>query len=127
AADYRAACDETTRMVLKVHPSNYRVTGFTEEASLEELRALATDTGVPLGFDAGSGLLDSRTPWLSGPPPPWLAGEPGVRQSLEAGADLVTFSGDKLLAGPQAGIILGGKAAVDRVRSHPVSRAMRID
>jgi L-seryl-tRNA(Ser) seleniumtransferase len=127
AADYRAACDDTTRMLLKVHPSNYRVTGFTEEASLEQLRELATGSGVPLVFDAGSGLLDTRAPWLPGPPPPWLAGEPGVRQSLEAGADLVMFSGDKLLGGPQAGIIVGRRSVVDRVRTHPVSRAMRID
>lgn len=126
-ADYAAAVDDTTRMVLKVHPSNYRVTGFSEDAPLGALRSLADEHGLPLVFDVGSGLLDETTPWLDGPPPAWTAGEPGVRQSLEEGADLVTFSGDKLLGGPQAGIITGRAELVGRLRKSPIARAQRID
>lgn len=125
--DYRAVCDDTTAMLLKVHPSNYRIEGFTDEATLPELAALGRERALPLVFDAGSGLLDARTPWLSGPPPAWLAGEPGIVQTLEAGADLVMFSGDKLLGGPQAGIVVGRADLVSRLGSHPVARAMRID
>jgi L-seryl-tRNA(Ser) seleniumtransferase len=125
--DYERACDETTAMLLKVHPSNYRIEGFAEEATLQQLAALGAGRGLPLVFDAGSGLLDARTPWLEGAPPRWLAGEPGIVQSFEAGADLVMFSGDKLLGGPQAGIVVGRADLVAALRSHPVARAMRID
>lgn len=126
-SDYRNACDDTTAMLLKVHPSNYRIEGFSQEATPAELSVLADEIGLALVFDVGSGLLDERTPWLNGPPPSWLAGEPGVAQSLQAGCDLVMFSGDKLLGGPQAGIIVGASDLVERLRSHPVARAMRID
>lgn len=113
--------------ILKVHPSNYRVEGFTGEASLESLAALARQRDLPLIFDIGSGLLDSETPWLDTPTPDWLRGEPAARQAVSAGADLVTFSGDKLLGGPQAGVIVGSAEAVETLRRHPLARALRID
>lgn len=113
--------------VLKVHPSNYRIEGFTAQPDLEELTELAHSRGVPLLYDIGSGLLDASTPWLEGGTPEWLAEEPAAKQVLAAGADLVTFSGDKLLGGPQAGIIAGRAEAVDRLRSHPLARALRVD
>ncbi|HEY6635581.1 MAG TPA: L-seryl-tRNA(Sec) selenium transferase [Acidimicrobiia bacterium] len=109
--------------ILKAHPSNYRVVGFTEEATVSELSKVASTASIPLLYDLGSGLLDSTVPWL----PSWLAGEPGVAQSLADGADLVMFSGDKLLGGPQAGIIVGTQHWIDRLRSHPLARALRVD
>ncbi len=127
ADDYRRALGSQTALLLKVHPSNYRITGFWEEATTEELASLASSAGIPLVFDAGSGLIDERVPWWPGPPPSWLAGEPGVVQSLAAGADLVLFSGDKLFGGPQAGVIVGRADLVSRLRRHPAARAMRID
>lgn len=124
--DYRKAIGPDTAMILKVHPSNYRIEGFTEEASYRDLASLAAERGIPFVADVGSGLLDARTPWLDGPPPAWLVGEPPVRQTLEAGADLVLFSGDKLLGGPQAGLIVGKAAPVAEIKAHPIARAMRI-
>jgi L-seryl-tRNA(Ser) seleniumtransferase len=108
-------------MVLKVHPSNYRVEGFVEETSVRELATL----GVPVVADIGSGLIDATCPWLSGPPPAWLAGEPAALQTLADGAALVTFSGDKLLGGPQAGIIAGQADLIEACKRHPLSRALR--
>ena len=125
--DYRNAIDDSTALLLKVHPSNYRIEGFAEEADLTAVIELAHDHSLPAVFDAGSGLIDERTPWLPGPTPGWLAGEPGVVQSLEAGADLVMFSGDKLLGGPQAGIIVGDGHLISGLRRHPVTRALRMD
>lgn len=125
--DYRRAMGPDTGLLLKVHPSNYRIVGFSEEATLGELSSLASSVGVPLVFDAGSGLIDERAPWWWGPPPSWLADEPGVVQSLRAGADLVLFSGDKLFGGPQAGIIVGRADLVSSLRRHPAARALRID
>ena len=125
--DYREAIDDTTALLLKVHPSSYRIEGFTEEADLQSVIALAHSHELPSVFDAGSGLLDERTPWLPGPAPAWLAGEPGIVQALEVGADLVMFSGDKLLGGPQAGIIVGDADLIAGLRRHPVTRALRID
>ncbi len=125
-ADYAAALSPLPALLLKVHPSNYRVEGFTEEATLADLVALGRKSGVPVVFDAGSGLLDDTTPWLS-KPPEWLAGEPGIRQAVATGADLVLFSGDKLLGGPQAGVIVGSAALIDRLVRHPAARALRID
>ena len=125
-ADYAAALTPSTALLLKVHPSNYRVVGFSEEAPLAELATIADGAGLPLVHDAGSGLLDATTPWIPGGPPPWLHGEPGVRQSVEV-ADLTLFSGDKLLGGPQAGVIVGSGELVESIRSHPLARAMRID
>lgn len=126
-ADYERVLEPDARMLLKVHPSNYRVVGFTEEAGLEELAGLGRRSSLPVMYDAGSGLLDAGVPWLAGPPPAWLSGEPGVRQALAAGADLVAFSGDKLFGGCQAGVVVGRAEAVARLRSSPVARAVRID
>ena len=126
-ADYRRALTSSTALFLKVHPSNYRIVGFSEEATLPELSSLASSAGIPLVFDAGSGLIDERVPWWPGPPPSWLTDEPGVVQSIRAGADLVLFSGDKLFGGPQAGIIVGRAELVSRLRRHPAARAVRID
>ena len=126
-SDYEAAVTEETALLLKVHPSNYRVVGFTEEVGTAELVALAHRNDLPLIYDIGSGLLDTNVPWLDGPPPSWLAGEPGVRQALEQGTDLVLFSGDKLLGGPQAGILVGRADLIARLSKHPVARALRSD
>ncbi len=113
--------------LLKVHPSNYRVEGFTEEVGYAAMAAIAAEAGRPFIADLGSGLLDTRTPWLEGGPPRWLEGEPGARQTLADGADVVLFSGDKLLGGPQAGIAVGTTEAIDTMAAHPIARAMRID
>ena len=120
-ADAAAAlsCGATT--VLKVHRSNYRIVGFVEDPSVAGLCAL----GAPVVVDLGSGLLDAACPWLAGGPPAWLADEPAVRQTLNDGAALVTFSGDKLLGGPQAGVIAGRQDLVDRCAAHPLYRALR--
>jgi L-seryl-tRNA(Ser) seleniumtransferase len=107
--------------VLHVHRSNYRIVGFTESVSLAELAGL----GVPVVADLGSGLLDAACPWLADGPPDWLAGEPAARQALAGGADLVTFSGDKLLGGPQAGVLAGSAELVARCAAHPLARALR--
>jgi L-seryl-tRNA(Ser) seleniumtransferase len=117
-ADYVAAAPA---LVLKVHPSNYRLAGFTESASVRELAT----TDAPVVVDLGSGLLDAATPWLRDGPPAWLKGEPAARQTLADGAALVTFSGDKLLGGPQAGVIAGRADLVARCASHPLARALR--
>lgn len=119
-ADYAAVAD-TVALMMKVHRSNYRITGFTEEASVAAVAAL----GVPLVVDLGSGLLDAACPWLPDGPPAWLGDEPAVRQTLEAGAALAVFSGDKLLGGPQAGIIAGDAELIDRCARHPLYRALR--
>jgi len=108
-------------LVLKVHPSNYRVEGFTSETTVEQLATLP----VPVVADIGSGLVDAACPWLPGAPPAWLATEPAARQTLAAGAALVTFSGDKLLGGPQAGIIAGRADLVAACAAHPLARALR--
>ncbi len=120
--DYQRALTDATALVLKVHASNYRMIGFVSSTSVQELATL----GPPVVVDVGSGLLDERTPWLPHRPE-WLGDEPGVRQCLESGAALVSFSGDKLLGGPQAGIIVGRRALVDRLKAHPLARALRAD
>jgi len=119
--DYRAAVDEQVALLLKVHQSNYRMVGFTEEVGVAALSTV----GPPVVADIGSGLLDAATPWLAGGPPAWLAGEPAARQTLAAGAGLVTFSGDKLMGGPQAGIIAGRRELVALCARHPLNRALR--
>lgn len=121
-ADYSTKISESTALVLKVHSSNYRMIGFTEATSVEELATL----GPTVVVDAGSGLLDSTTPWLEHRPS-WLADEPGVRQAIDAGAGVVTFSGDKLLGGPQSGVIVGSTSLITQIASHPLARAMRAD
>lgn len=108
--------------ILKVHPSNYSIEGFHAEAGITQLSSL-TRTDLPLLYDLGSGLLDAAAPWVPG----WLHTEPGVRQSLAEGADIVLFSGDKLLGGPQAGVIVGKKTLIEQLRSHPLARALRVD
>ena len=120
--DYESAISDDTALLLKVHASNYRMVGFTETTPVSALAGL----GPAVMVDAGSGLLDDRTPWLEHRPT-WLADEPGIRQAIDDGADLVTFSGDKLLGGPQAGIILGRTELVDRIARHPLARAVRAD
>ncbi|MEW6153539.1 MAG: L-seryl-tRNA(Sec) selenium transferase [Actinomycetota bacterium] len=119
--DYEAAVTDATALVLKVHQSNYRIVGFTETVGVGALAGL----GPPVVADIGSGLLDAGTPWLTGGPPAWLAGEPAARQTLAEGAALVTFSGDKLLGGPQAGIVAGRRDLVAACAAHPLSRALR--
>ena len=126
-ADDFMAAPGTVEAILKVHPSNYRVEGFTEEVPFSDMASIANELGVPFIADVGSGLLDATVPWISGGPPPWLAGEPGVRQTLDQGADLVLFSGDKLLGGPQAGIAVGRRLTIERLATHPVARALRIN
>ena len=121
-SDYAAAVGSDTALVLKVHASNYRMVGFVESAPIAELTSL----GPPVMVDAGSGLLDETTPWLPRRPA-WLRDEPGIRQAVEAGAALVTFSGDKLLGGPQAGVAVGRSDLVAALAAHPLARAMRAD
>jgi len=125
--DYAEAISSQTALLLKVHPSNYRVMGFSEETTWSQLVALGREHDLPVVYDVGSGLLDAKVPWLEGPPPAWVGSEPGVRQVLAEGADLVTFSGDKLFGGCQAGIIVGRADLVGRLRSNPVARAVRLD
>jgi L-seryl-tRNA(Ser) seleniumtransferase len=117
--DYRAAISDRTGAILKVHPSNYRVVGFTASPPAADLAALAAKRGVPFIFDVGSGLLHQE----HGMPPD----EPSVAEALAAGADLVTCSGDKLLGGPQAGIAVGRGDVVAKLRRHPIARAVRVD
>jgi L-seryl-tRNA(Ser) seleniumtransferase len=115
AADYERAVTGDTALLLRVHQSNFRVVGFTELPRVEELASVAQRNGVPLLDDLGSGVLEE------------LPGEPSVRDSLAAGADLVCFSGDKLLGGPQAGIVVGDGELVEKLRRHPLHRAVRAD
>lgn len=115
-ADYRAAIGPRTAMLLRVHPSNFRIEGFTERPALRDLVALSHESGVPLVEDLGSGCLVDA-----------VHGEPTVQQSVAAGVDLVCFSGDKLLGGPQAGIIVGREALIGRLQRHPLMRALRVD
>ncbi len=118
-ADYERAINEKTRLLLRVHPSNFQITGFAEKPTLEELAALSQRTSLPLVEDLGSGcLVDLSAAGIS---------EPLVRHSIDAGVSVVMFSGDKLLGGPQAGIIAGKKEIVTRVRRHPLFRALRVD
>jgi L-seryl-tRNA(Ser) seleniumtransferase len=115
-SDYTAAAGAKTALILRVHPSNFRIEGFTERPALADLAAAGRACGVPVAEDLGSGNLDADSPW-----------ESTVQASLAAGVDLVAISGDKLLGGPQAGIVLGRKALVDRLRTHPLMRALRVD
>jgi L-seryl-tRNA(Ser) seleniumtransferase len=159
ASDYGAAITDRTALILRVHPSNFRIEGFTERPLLQDLVALGRKFNIPVAEDLGSGYLplgadrgqsrgqigdsprdrsgtDPGTdPWgqtgvrhPSGPPSdPLIGSEPAVRTTVEAGVDVCCFSGDKLLGGPQAGIIVGRTAIVDRIRKHPLMRALRVD
>jgi L-seryl-tRNA(Ser) seleniumtransferase len=118
--DYRNAVSERTRMILKVHPSNFRIVGFHASPSRQELADLAREKDLLFAEDLGSGvLIDCREYGLSG--------EPTVRECVDAGVDLITFSGDKLLGGPQAGSIVGRRPLVEKLKKHPFLRALRID
>jgi L-seryl-tRNA(Ser) seleniumtransferase len=117
--DYRRAITSKTALILKVHPSNYRVVGFTNTVLLGDLSEIAAEAEVPLLYDVGSGLLD-RYPEVPGE-------EPAVTEALAGGADLVSFSGDKLLGGPQAGLLVGRTELIERLRRHPMARALRVD
>src|SRR5213078_4274801 len=121
AADYERAIGPETAVLLRVHQSNFRVVGFEERPRLEEVAAVARRHGLPLVDDLGSGHVSASNRLLLGQE------EPTARESLAAGADLVCFSGDKLLGGPQAGIVLGRADLVERLRRHPLQRALRID
>lgn len=115
-ADYTVAFGPATALVLLVHPSNFRIEGFTERPDRAALIAAATAAGIPVVEDLGAGNLDAASPW-----------EPTVQASIAAGVGLVAVSGDKLLGGPQAGIVVGALALVDRLRRHPLMRALRVD
>lgn len=118
--DYLAALSESSALLLKVHTSNYSIVGFTAEVSVAEMSAIGREKGIPVMLDAGSGCLIDLSAH-------GILGEPTIRQYLEAGASVVTFSGDKLLGGPQAGIIAGSRKYVELMKKHPLLRAVRID
>ena len=122
AADYAAAIGDRTALILRVHPSNFRIEGFTERPLVSELVDLGRRFNVLVAEDLGSGYLGSN-----GAAPPSLRDEPIVSHSVAAGVDVVMFSGDKLLGGPQAGIIAGRDAVIAAVRKHPLMRALRVD
>lgn len=118
--DYEQAICEETALILKVHTSNYRIMGFTATVPMADLKSLCEQHQLPFIEDMGSGLLIDLHPY-------GLSGEPTVQESLRAGVDVVTFSGDKLLGGPQAGLIVGKRIYIDRMKKHPLTRAIRID
>lgn len=119
-SDYRSAINENTAMLLKVHTSNFKILGFTHEASIEEMVHLGKEFSLPVMYDLGSGILVDL-------PSVQLSDEPTVASALKAGADIITFSGDKLLGGPQAGVIIGKARFVQRLKKHPLARAIRVD
>jgi L-seryl-tRNA(Ser) seleniumtransferase len=121
-ADYALAIGDATAAILRVHPSNFRIEGFVERTSIADLVALAKRFSIPLIEDLGSGFTPVRPAGI-----PALADEPTVQHSIDAGVDIVCFSGDKLLGGPQAGVIVGRAALVARIRRHPLLRALRVD
>ena len=118
AADYAAAIGDRTAILLRVHPSNFRIEGFTERPSLAEIVRVGEGPRIPVVEDLGSGCLKA----VNG-----IEGEPTVGESIAAGVAVCTFSGDKLLGGPQAGVIAGRRAEIDRIRTHPLMRALRVD
>jgi L-seryl-tRNA(Ser) seleniumtransferase len=132
ATDYGAAINEQTALILRVHPSNFRIEGFTERPSLTELVTLGRKFNIPVAEDLGSGHLgdnpsshEGQTRVRPGSDP--VGAEPAVVDTIRGGVDVCCFSGDKLLGGPQAGIIVGRTALIDRIRRHPLMRALRVD
>jgi L-seryl-tRNA(Ser) seleniumtransferase len=119
-SDYAAAINDRTALLLRVHPSNFRIEGFTARPALDELVALGRKFNIPIAEDLGSGYLPAADSRL-------VRDEPPVAESIAAGVDVCCFSGDKLLGGPQAGIIAGRADAIDRIRRHPLMRALRVD
>jgi L-seryl-tRNA(Ser) seleniumtransferase len=118
--DYQRAINSNTRLIMRVHPSNYRIIGFTATPELAELASLAHESGLPLYEDAGSGVLSDLSAY-------GLDDEPIISKSIIAGADVVSFSGDKLLGATQAGLIVGRREIIDRLRRHSLYRALRVD
>lgn len=118
--DFEAAIDDRTALILVAHHSNFRIVGFTTEPSLEQLVELGDEHSIPVVHDLGSGALFDTEQF-------GLGHEPTIQESLESGAEIVTFSGDKLLGGPQSGILLGKKPMIDKLRRHPLARAVRPD
>jgi len=118
--DYEHAVGDATALILKVHRSNYQIVGFTEEVPVEKLVSFGHGRGVPVMYDLGSGYLIPLHQY-------GIHGEPAVQEMVRSGADLITFSGDKLLGGPQAGIIVGKRELIERIQKHPLARAVRID
>jgi len=118
--DYRAAIGPDTGALMRVHASNFAIVGFTEQASLAELVALGAQHHVPVIDDIGSGAMEDLSRY-------GVSGEPVVGDSLRAGADVVLFSGDKLLGGPQCGVVLGRKGLIQQIVQHPLARALRVD
>jgi L-seryl-tRNA(Ser) seleniumtransferase len=118
--DYSRAVSEKTGLILKVHQSNYKVIGFTEDVSISELVRLGHDQGIPVMYDLGSGNLIDLKPY-------GIHTEPSVQEILRSGVDITTFSGDKLLGGPQGGIIVGKKDLIEKIRKNPLARAVRVD
>lgn len=118
--DYKNAINENTALILKVHQSNFRITGFTEDVSIEELKKLSEKYNIPLMYDLGSGCMIDLRPY-------GVYSEPSVQEIMKSGVDIITFSGDKLLGGPQGGVIVGRKELVERMQKNPLTRAVRID
>ncbi|HEY2971410.1 MAG TPA: L-seryl-tRNA(Sec) selenium transferase [Pyrinomonadaceae bacterium] len=118
--DYRRAINDNTRLIMRVHPSNYRIIGFTDSPGLSQLASLAHESGLPLYEDAGSGVLNDLSRY-------GIEDEPIISESIAAGADVVSFSGDKLLGAAQAGLIVGRREIIERLRRHSLYRALRVD
>ncbi len=118
--DYEMAINENTALILKIHKSNYRIVGFADEVSIEDLAKLGSKHSIPVMFDLGSGSLIDLRPF-------GIHDEPSVKEIVKTGVDLTTFSGDKLLGGPQGGVIVGNKEYIEKIQKNPMTRAMRID
>ncbi len=118
--DYERAINENTSLILKIHKSNFRIIGFTDEVSIEELVKLGERHHIPVMFDLGSGCLIDLNPF-------GIHNEPSVKEFVKAGVDITTFSGDKLLGGPQGGVIVGKREYIEKIQKNPITRAVRID